>query len=206
MFYFTRIAFEIADLYRNPVMILADGILGQMMEPIFVGPKHTARGRAPRKPWAITGCKGRKPNVIRSLLLKEGALEELNVKLQKKFALIKKNEIKFEEYKTENAEIVIVAYGTSSRISKVAVDGLRKDKIKAGLFRPISLSPFPYGALRALDKGNTKFLVVEMSTGQMLEDVKLSTEDKRRVHFYGRTGGGIPDEEEIIKRVLKIKD
>ena len=122
------------------------------------------------------------------------------------FALITKNEVRFEEYKTEDADIVIVSYGTSSRISRASVDRLRKDKIKAGLFRPISLWPFPYDALRAMNKGNRKFLVVEMSSGQMVEDVRLAIQDDKRVSFYGRMGGGVPSLEEIVKAGLRIKD
>lgn len=205
MYNFTRMAFDIADRYRVPVIILGDGILGQMMEPIRKGARHlfeSKRCLAPfLKPWALTGCKGRKPNTIRSLLLKEGVLEELNLKLQKKYNLITKNELRFEKYKTEDADIVIVSYGTSSRISRASVDRLRKNKIKAGLFRPISLWPFPYGALRAMNKVNRKFLVVEMSSGQMIEDVRLAIQDDSRVSFYGRMGGGIPSEEEIIGKI-----
>jgi 2-oxoglutarate ferredoxin oxidoreductase subunit alpha len=198
---FTELAFDIADRYRNPVTILGDGILGQMMEPILIKRKAKSEGRR-TKEWALTGCKGRKPNMIRSLLLKDGALEALNLKLQKKFDLMKKNEIKFEKYKTEDAGIIIVAYGTSSRISRAAVDKLRKKGIKAGLFRPISLWPFPYKALRAICKGKTKFLVVEMSSGQMVEDVRLAVQDDKKVYFYGRMGGSIPSEEEVISRVI----
>ena len=205
MFDFTRMAFDIADRYRNSVIVLGDGILGQMMEPIqlpAIGYKLSAR----KKPWALTGCEGRKPNIIRSLLLKEGALEEFNRKLQKKFDLIKKNETRFEKYKTEGAEIIIVAYGTSSRISRACVNRLRKDKIKAGLFRPISLWPFPYKALKSQGyAGKTKFLVVEMSAGQMLEDVRLAIQDDKRVYFYGRTGGGVPSEEEVIEKVKDLR-
>ncbi len=210
---FTRMAFDIADRYRNPVIILGDGILGQMMEPITIDQRLRLRqgygGQAlskdqRSKPWALTGCKGRKPNIIRSLFLKEGALEERNMKFQKKFDLMKTNEIRFEKYKVEGAEIIIVAYGTSSRVSRACVDRLRKDKIKIGLLRPISLWPFPYKALKSLDNGRTKFLVVEMSAGQMLEDVRLAIQDDKRVHFYGRMGGGVPTEEEVIKKAISL--
>jgi len=204
MFDFTRMAFDIADRYRNTVIILGDGILGQMMEPVRINPKSKIQNPKAKK-WALTGCKGRNPNIIRSLLLKEGALEEFNRKLQKKFDLIKTNEIRFEKYRTEDAEIIIVAYGTSSRISRACVNRLRKDRIKAGLFRPISLWPFPYKVLKSQDKGKTKFLVVEMSAGQMLEDVRLAVQDDKRIYFYGRTGGGVPTEEEIIGKVVSCK-
>jgi len=201
----TREIFDIADKYRNPVMVLGDGMLGQMMEPIQIVHSPQSAAHKYKKPWALTGCKGRKPNVIRSLILKEGGLEEHNKKLQKKFNLMKKNESRFEKYKTENAKIVIVAYGTSSRIARASVERLRKAKINAGLFRPISLWPFPYKELKSLDRGKTKFLTVEMSAGQMVEDVRLAVQDDKRVHFYGRAGGGVPTEEEIVKAVLRIK-
>jgi len=206
MFDFTRCAFDIADRYRTPVMVLGDGILGQMMEPIVIpqNRKNTAKAQNTKK-WALTGCKGRKPNKIRSLLLKEGELEEFNRKLEKKYDLIRKKEVKFEKYRTEDAGVILVAYGTSSRIARACVNTLREKKIKAGLFRPKTLWPFPYKALKSLDKGKTKFLVVEMSAGQMLEDVMLAVEDKKRVHFHGRTGGGVPTEEEITEKALSYK-
>ena len=200
----TRIAFDIADKYRNPVIILGDGILGQMMEKVEINQKPKAKKQR-SKPWALTGCKGRAPNMIRSLLLKDGELEEFNKKLQKKFNLIKKNEIRFEKHKTEDAKIIIVAYGTSGRISRACVDKLREKKIKTGLFRPISLWPFPYEALRKLNKDGTKFLVVEMSAGQMVEDVRLAVQNDKKVSFYGRTGGSIPSEEEIMEKALNLK-
>lgn len=201
MFDLTKTAFDIADKYRNPVMILGDGILGQMMEPVVI---KKSKPKKQSKPWALTGCKGRKPHLIKSLFLKEGALEELNRKFQKKFKLIEKNEIKYEEYKTKDADIILVAYGTTSRIARNAVDELRKSKIKAGLFRPITLWPFPYKELKKLDTEKTKFLVAEMSAGQMLEDVKLAIEDSKRIKFYGRMGGGVPEVDEILKIAKKI--
>jgi len=203
MFDFTFLAFDIADRYRIPVMVLGDGVLGQMMEPISIEEKPKAPDRV-SKPWALTGCEGRKPNVVKSLFLKEGALEGLNRKLQEKYNLIKKNEIRFDRHKTDGADLIIVAYGTSGRISKACVDKLRKDNITAGLLRPISLWPFPYEAIKSLDNGKTRFLVVEMSAGQMVEDVRLAIQDDKRVFFYGRTGGGIPGEEEVIEEARKI--
>ncbi len=204
MFNLTKNAFDIADKYRIPVMILADGILGQMMEPMTISGRRQ-RDLKNKKSWALTGALGRKPNVIRSLYLKEGALENFNNKLQKKYNTMKKQEIKFERYKTNNADIVIVAYGTPSRIAKACVDKLRNNNVRAGLFRPISLWPFPYKTLKALDNGKTKFLTVEMSAGQMVEDVRLAIEDDKRIHFYGRTGGSVPSEEEIIKRAVSFR-
>ncbi len=205
MFDLTYKAFDLADKYRTPVMILADGILGQMMEPVIVArnPGPWTRKMA-KKPWALTGAKDRPPRVIKSLLLKEGELEGLNKKLQRKYALIKKKEIRAEKYNKKGADIILIAYGTSSRISRASVDTLNSQNKKAGLFRPITLWPFPYKELKALDSGKTKFLVVEMSAGQMLEDVRLAVQDDKRVHFYGRTGGGIPTEQEITKKAISV--
>ena len=205
MFDFTYEAFDIADKYRNPVMILSDGALGQMMEPALVDRKDKTKGKK-EKNWILNGCKARKPRVIRSLYLKDGELEDRNKDLQKKFDKMRKNEVKFERYKTNDAKFIIVAYGTSARIARSSCDELRKRGKKAGLFRPISLWPFPYEQLEGLDKGKTKFIVVEMSAGQMVEDVKLAIQDRKRVYFHGRMGGGIPDEKDIVRlanRILK---
>jgi len=201
---FTYEAFDIADRYRNPVMILSDGIIGQMMEPMVM--RHTVKKDDPdKKTWALRGAKSRPPRYIRSLFLKEGVLEEWNKDLQKKFRQMEKNEIRYEKYRTEGAKIVFVAYGTSSRIARSVVDGLRKKGVKAGLFRPISLWPFPYKALRALDTGKNKFFVIEMSAGQMVYDVKLAIQDDARILFHGRMGGGVPTEEDILKVVKKAR-
>jgi len=203
MFDFTFEAFDIADKYRNPVMILSDGIIGQMMEPITVD-RSPGSPEYKKKSWDLRGCKGRKPRVIRSLFLKEGVLEEWNKVLQKKFIRMAKDEIRFEKYRTGKADVIMVAYGTSARIARAAVDELRIAGIRAGLIRPISLWPFPYKAIKNLDNGNTKFLAVEMSAGQMIYDVKLAVEDAKRVYFYGRTGGGVPEQSAIIKTVKKM--
>ncbi|MCD6093453.1 MAG: 3-methyl-2-oxobutanoate dehydrogenase subunit VorB [Candidatus Omnitrophica bacterium] len=196
------LAFDLADKYRNPVILLGDGTLGQMMEPM-AGYRLQATGYRlkTKKPWAVTGCKEREPNVIRSLFLKEGVLEEHNKKLQRKFAEIEKREIRYEEKNTEDAEIILVAYGTVSRICQAVVEKARRKGIKVGLVRPITLWPFPYGIVNKLADLKKKFLVIEMNYGQMLEDVKLAAEGKGKVKFYGRGGGGIPQEEEIIKKI-----
>ncbi len=204
MFDFTYRAFDLADKYRTPVMILGDGMLGQMMEPVAI--KHGRRtpddGRR-AKPWALTGARDRKRNIVRSFFIGEGALEEHNRKLQKKFREIQKAETGSENYKTKNSDIIIIAYGSMARLAKSCVDRL-KNKLNIGLMRPITLWPFPYKAIKSLDTGKTRFLTVEMSAGQMVEDVRLAVGDDKRVHFFGRTGGGIPDEEEIIKKVLAL--
>ena len=156
------------------------------------------------KKWALTGCIGRKPNIIRSLYLADGALEELNLKLQNKYRAIAQKEQRWQEYLLKDARIIIVAYGTMARIAKSAVNRLREKGKKVGLLRPVTLWPFPTKAFRREKKNSRKrttFLVIEMSYGQMLEDVKLAVNGKYPVEFLGRAGGGIPTEEEIIRKI-----
>lgn len=208
----TRLAFDLADEYRMPVMILGDGILGQMMEPIEVVPNRSSvNGRITHngaKPWALTGCRGRKPNIIRSLLLGDGELEEHNKILQSKYNKIKSKEVRFESVYTEDSDLVVVAYGTTSRIVRAAISEARHERLRVGMLRPITLWPFPEAQIQKLAKKAKAFLVVEMSAGQMLEDVKLSVLGKKPIYFHGRTGGGVPTEEavlDVIKDILKAK-
>ena len=197
-------SFALADKYLIPVMILGDGFLGQMMEPILVNSKSPASSRQnEQKPWVLSGCKGRKPNIIKSFALAEGALEQLNLKLQQKYKVIKNKEIRFEGLFLDDAKIVLVAYGTMARIAKSALNRLRLAGKKIGMIRPISLWPFPQKAFCPRDK-KAKYLVIEMSYGQMLEDVQLAVNGKAGVEFLGRSGGGIPSEEEIINKVKEI--
>jgi 2-oxoglutarate ferredoxin oxidoreductase subunit alpha len=198
----TILAFELADKYRNPVMILADGRLGQMMEPLCL--RVTEVPPAPRKPWALNGAKGRKPNMIRSLLLVEGELEQHNVELQKKFSRMAKNEIRCEERMAKGCDILLVAYGTSARIAKGALNAARAEGIKAGMLRPISLWPFPRERLSKLVQRVKGVLVVEMSSGQMLEDVRLAVNGAAPVSFLGRMGGGVPTVGDVLKAIRKI--
>lgn len=197
----TYLAFDLADKYRMPCMILGDGMLGQMMEPVSLDLKY--KKRLPPKPWALRGAKGRKPNIIRSLLLRPAELEGLNNRLQRKYNAIRSSETRSEEYKTKDADVVIVAYGTMARIAYAAVDKARAKKIKAGLFRPITLWPFPSRHLVELSKRARSFLVTEMSAGQMVEDVRLSLEGRRPVRFYGRTGGMVPSCRELLSAIKK---
>ncbi len=201
MFDLTYLAFPLADRYRNPVMVLADGMLGQMMEKLEYDDEIKPEGEV-KKPWAMTGAKGREARNIKSLLLGDGALEEHNRHLQEKYKEISEKEIRYEKYNTDGAEIIFVAYGTAARIARACVDILDEEGIKAGLFRPITLWPFPSLVLGDAVKKDKKVLVVEMSAGQMVEDVRLAVCDDKRVGFYGRTGGGIPTEEEVV---LKAK-
>lgn len=206
-------AFDLADKYRTPVIILADGMLGQVMEPVVVtGHRSPVAGqgqetgdrRQATKPWALTGCAGREPNLIRSLLLKEGALEEVNNVLQSNYAVIQKKEQRYEDFNLSGAKVILVAYGTMARIAKSAMNKLRKDGLKVGLIRPMTLWPFPEQAFVKAMKKKVKFLVVEMSYGQMLEDVLLAVNGKAAVEFLGRAGGGIPSEDEIISKIRKM--
>jgi len=202
----TFLSFDLADKYRNPAMILGDGILGQMMEPIlFKGAKLIADRKKPRLlPWALTGCRARKPHIIKSFYLREGDLEKFNLKLQRKYKVIKEKEQRWEELFLNDAKVILVAYGTLARIAKSAVMQLRKSGKKAGLIRPITLWPFPEKAFAKIKTKKAKYLVTEMSYGQMLADVKLAVNGKSPVDFLGRSGGGIPAEKAIISRVNKI--
>jgi len=198
-------AFDIADQYRNPVMILGDGMIGQMMEPVEFG--EIKKRELPEKTWATTGLRGRKEhNIINSLFIDPAACEKHNQKIFAKYAEIEKNEVKVEEYNLEGAEIVFAAYGTVARIVKNAIKPLEKDGIKAGLIRPITLWPFPKANFfKAADMPSVKaFLTVEMSMGQMVEDVELSVKGKKPVYFYGRTGGMVPTPREIVEEAKKI--
>jgi len=199
MFDLTYEAFALADKYNNPVMILADGMLGQMMEKVEFDPGIKPLGEV-KKPWALTGAKGRKAMSKKSLLLGSGVLEEHNIKLQKKYSIIVKKESRAEEYRTKDAEIIICAYGSMARIARSAVDVLRDKGVKAGLLRPVTLWPFPEKNIEKHASRGAKFLVVEMSAGQMVEDVQRAAENKKSVGFYGRMGGGIPEEKEIEKK------
>ncbi|MBI5181563.1 MAG: 3-methyl-2-oxobutanoate dehydrogenase subunit VorB [Nitrospirae bacterium] len=195
--------FDMADKYRNPVMILADGVLGQMMEPLEF--KEMEKVDLPEKTWALTGAKGREPNLIRSLYLKnEGELEQRNYVLKKKYDAMRENEVMYEGLFIDDADIILVAYGTSARVSKAAMNLLRKDGIKVGMIRPITLFPFPEEIINKIADRVKKFLVVEMSLGQMVEDVKLSVNGKAEVGFYGRTGGGIVNVEEVCENIRRM--
>ena len=211
---FMSLAFDLADKYRNPVMILGDGMLGQMMEPLLVHVPGSMVGskrvRLRSKPWALRGCKGRKPNVIKSFYMEEGGLERFNLRLQEKYRSIQSKEQDCRDFFLDDAKIILVAYGTMSRIAKAAMYKLREKGVKVGLIRPVSLWPFPAKAFTQWARRNTRyakkpvFLVIEMSYGQMLEDVKLALEGYARVEFLGRSGGGVPTEEEIVAKIKKI--
>ncbi len=193
---FTISAFSLADKYRIPVMVLADGWLGQMMEPIVFHPGPPPP--EPPKPWALTGAHGRKAQHICSLLLEEGALERHNYALQDCYRVIETNEIRVREVSTDDCDILVAAWGTCARIGAAAVLRARKKGIKAGLFQPLTLWPFPYERLAEISGRVKSILVVEMNCGQMLEDVKLAIAGKAPVRFAGFPGGRVPAESEIF--------
>ncbi len=192
----TMRAFDYADKYRTPVIILQDGMMGQMMEPVIF-PEAVDLNNLPPKPWRLDGAAGRSSRIIRSLLLDPVEEEELNWKLHKKYENITEEIQGAENYMTSDARLVVIAYGTSARIAKGAVNHVRKEGLKVGLCRPKTLWPFPRDILKVLAKSPKDFLVFEMSTGQMVEDVRLSLEGSGQVHFYGRPGGIICTPQEI---------
>lgn len=196
-------AFDVADIYRTPVMVVADGMIGQMMEPVDFDKERKTR-EIPEKTWAANGTKGqRQPNVINSLYLQSEELEQHNLKLEKKYQAIEENEVQYEMYNTEDAELVFVAYGTVSRIVKTTVDQMREEGYKVGLIRPKTLWPFPNKAFKEIPNAKN-LLVVEMSLGQMIDDVKLACECKLPVDFYGRSGGMIPSPAEIANKAKEL--
>jgi 2-oxoglutarate ferredoxin oxidoreductase subunit alpha len=204
MYDLTREAFDLADKYRNPVIILADGILGQMLEPVRIGKENPMPNFDTKKDWILNGCKEREPRMVRSLLMDEGALEEHNWKLNKKYEEMKRSEVRVETGNLEDAEVALVGYGTSARICREAMETARKKGMRVGLIRPITLWPFPEKVIaKNVDKLKA-FLVLEMSLGQMVEDVRLATDGKCPVYFYGRPGGGIPEVDVVVDRIERI--
>ena len=196
-------AFDLGDKYRMPVMILSDGMLGQMMEPVELPePKEVDNDS---KEWAACGHKNqRKHNVVNSLYIDPATLEGLVKKRFERYAKVQAEEQMAEEYLVDDADIVIVAYGASARVSRSAVDMARKNGIKAGLIRPITLWPFPVDAIAKAAEHVPKFLTVEMSMGQMVDDVRLAVKCARPVEFYGRTGGMIPTPIEVYNKIVEM--
>jgi len=201
MYDLTLLAFDLADKYRNPVMILGDALIGQMKEPLLL--KRPGSIDHPPKTWALTGAAGRKPNLLKSLYLQDGALSEHNWKLYQKYEEMKKTEVRFETAYTEDAQFVIAAFGSIARISKTSVTVARELGMKVGLIRPITLFPFPEQLFKELSKTVKTFLTVELNTGQMVEDVRLSVDRSAQVFFYGRPPGSLPTPEEILEEIKK---
>ena len=191
----TATAFDLADIYRMPAMLLADGALGQMME------KH----EIPEKPWATVGHKNaREHNIVNSLFIDPQVLEDSVRERYKRYDMVEEKEVRYEEFCTDDADIVLVAFGITARICKSAVTAAREAGIKAGLLRPITLWPFPKKPIAALCEHTKALLSVEMSMGQMVDDVRLAVNGKKPVYFYGRTGGMIPSVEEVTAEIQKL--
>ncbi len=200
-----QLAFDKADEYRMPAMMLGDGLIGQMMEPVTIQEKKPIDVD---RSWATTGWKdkSRKRAVINSLGLVASELEEANIKRQEKYARVKKNEVRYNEYHAEDCDVLVVAYGTVARIVRSVIDENQNEGLKVGLFCPTTLWPYPEKELAALAKGKKAVLCVELSSGQMVEDVRLAVGSAAPVHFYGRMGGMVPTAEEIYAEVVKLKE
>jgi 2-oxoglutarate ferredoxin oxidoreductase subunit alpha len=199
----TMKAFHYSDEYRIPVIILQDGMMGQMMEPVIF-PEPIDLDKLPPKPWKLDGANGRPSRIIRSLRLDPAEEEEFNWKMVRKQEKITEKIQRAETYLTDDARLVVIAYGTAARIAKGAVNQVREMGMKVGLFRPITLWPYPKQSLLEIRKGVNHFLVFEMSTGQMVEDVRLSLEGQGTVHFYGRPGGIISTPHEIAEVIRDV--
>jgi len=197
---FTFLAFDLADKYRNPCVVLTDAYIGQMMEPVKF---PSSRIAVERKDWAVYGDKASKKKLVSSILMNTDLLEEHNIKLQQKYAKITANETLFETYHCEDAELILVGYGIVSRMLLSVTDTLRAAGKKVGMFRPISLFPFPSKKIEQLTQTVKQFLVTELSNGQMVDDIRLAVNGKRDVHFYSRTGGSVPSVNEIAEVALK---
>jgi 2-oxoglutarate ferredoxin oxidoreductase subunit alpha len=199
---FVFLGFELADKYRNPVMILSDGAIGQMMEKVTFYKREIVK---PDKPWATTGkTKDRERNFLSSLLIKPEKMEVHNIKLQAKYKDIQKNEVRYQEIMTKDAEYILVAFGLSARICHKVINLAREKGIKAGLLRPITLFPYPSERISELADKVKMFMSVELNAGQMVEDVRLAVNGKTPVEFYGRMGGMIPTPEEILNNLEKL--
>jgi pyruvate/2-oxoacid:ferredoxin oxidoreductase alpha subunit len=193
----TILAFELADRYRNPAIVLTDGFVGQMMEPLDLEYREIV---APEKPWAVKGTHETRKNMISSIYLETDELEEHQRKLEAKYVRAHV-EARCEEYRTEDADLLVIGYGIISRVLRTALDEARKRGIKVGLFRPITLWPFPSQQLREAAMRAEKVLVVELSNGQMVEDVRLTLNGQRPIEFYGRGGGNVPGVEELLAKI-----
>ena len=206
----TMRAFDLSDLYRVPVIIQNDGIIGQLVEPFILRDYEPMFTNLPKKDWALTGCRGREPNVIRTLYMNPvDGLEQLNRKFEKKYEKIEAEQCDFEEYQCDDADLIVIAYGATSRIAKAAIKKLNNNGKRTGLFRPKSLWPWPGKELVkiAANNKNVRFLVIEMSLGQMLEDVQLSLMDvvsKKDILFYGMGGGWYPSPEGICEKINEV--
>ena len=200
---FMDLAFELAFKYRMPAMLLSDGVIGQMMEPIVLPPYKPRRTEEEIKrecPWATIGrTNGRQPNILTSLELQPEVMERRNIALQEKYERVRSNEVRYEMLHCDDAEYIIVAFGSAARLSEKAIEIAREQGLKVGLFRPITLWPFPEKEIERVALGKKGILVVEINAGQMIEDVKLSVNGEEPVAHFGRLGGIVPEPEEIVE-------
>jgi 2-oxoglutarate ferredoxin oxidoreductase subunit alpha len=196
------LAFDLADKYRVPVMVLSDGMLGQMMEPVVL-PEPVDPASLPAKPWALTGARGRGPNAISSYAMDPRDLNRINIKRQTRYREIEEKEVRYRETETSDATIIMVAYGTVARIARTAVTMARSEGMKLGLMQPVTLWPFPYAALRGLSGRVGTILTVELSAGQMVEDVRLAVADRAQTPFYGVLGGLVPTPKDILREAKR---
>jgi 2-oxoglutarate ferredoxin oxidoreductase subunit alpha len=199
----TILAFDLAERYRNPVMILGDGILGQMMEPVSFPPPVT---RAAAPAWATTGAGEGPRRLINSIFLEPDSLEQHNLRLLEKYRRAEREEVRYEAYRMDDAAVAVAAYGLAARVARSAVDRARAKGIAAGLLRPITLFPFPTQAFREAARRVRVILSVEMSAGQMVEDVRLAVEGRVAVTFYGRLGGVVPTPPEVLAEIEKVAE
>ncbi|MGD1996645.1 MAG: 3-methyl-2-oxobutanoate dehydrogenase subunit VorB [Anaerolineae bacterium] len=198
------LAFDLAEKYRTIAMVIADGSIGQMMEPAELPPMRPVRSREERPDWALTGADERQPNIITSLYLGAENLEEVNLRLQAKLKEIAASEVRWKEYNTEDADLLLVAFGTVGRVCQSVVREARDKGLRVGLLRPITVWPFPSDRLAELAERVRGMLVVEMNAGQMVEDVRLAVEGRSPVRFYGRMGGVVPLPDEILPELEKM--
>jgi 2-oxoglutarate/2-oxoacid ferredoxin oxidoreductase subunit alpha len=198
----TVLAFDLAEKYRTIAIVMADGSIGQMMEPAELPPMQPVRKEKPE--WAVTGCEGREQRILSSIYIKPEEEEVANYRMLQTWNRIQENEIRYREYYLDDAEFVVVGYGTSGRIALSAVRAARAEGIRVGLLRPITLSPYPYAEVTELAKHASAMLVVEMNTGQMLEDVRLAAGRDIPVEFYGRMGGIVPFPDEILNEIRRL--
>lgn len=210
MAYFVDLAFELAFKYRNPAMILSDGVIGQMMERVVLPPYKPRRTEEEIRrecPWATIGrTKDRQPNIMTSLELKPEAMEKHNIHLQEKYRKIRETEVRYETWMCDDADYVIVAFGSAARLSQKAINMARAQGLRVGLFRPITLWPFPTREIEEMAKGRKGVLVVEINAGQMVQDVRLAINNNVPVDQFGRLGGIVPEPNEIVDAILKMKN
>jgi len=204
MYDLARLAFDLADTYRTPVIILADAIQGLMMEPMTITEPPIDPATLPPKRWATTGAKGRPKNLINSLYIVPEVLERVNLRIQARHDEAARKEMRWQEIDTDGAELAVVAFGTAARVCQTALERLADKRVRVGMLRPITLWPFPYGPVRRLAERVRRILVVELSLGQMVEDVRLAVEGHCPVHFFGRSGGIIPTPAEVVAEVERL--